>query len=257
MLLEIALVRWALEKLSDHGFRAGDPAGARPRAGAVRHRLLPDTEQSIYRRPTMTYLVGTCEVALAWLHDGRVPRRRRAAAALRGFSTCFRREAGAAGKDTRGIFRVHQFDKVEMFSFGEPDSRGRARADPGDRGGDAARARDPLPGGQHRRRRPGRLGRKKYDCEAWMPGQERYRELTCCSNTTDYQARRLDIRTRRTRAPRAAHPERHRRRRRPHDHRDHGERPARRRLGGAAGGAGAIRGAGAAARAGLELTTDR
>ena len=114
-----------------------------------------------------------------------------------GFSTCFRREAGAAGKDTRGIFRVHQFDKVEMFSFVHPDapatstsgcSRSRRRScrssafptasstsPPGDLGASAA---------------------KKYDCEAWLPGQGRYRELTSCSNTTDYQARRLRARFR-------------------------------------------------------------
>jgi seryl-tRNA synthetase len=114
-----------------------------------------------------------------------------------GFSTCFRREAGAAGKDTRGIFRVHQFDKVEMFCFVEPDQavaeHERLLAieesilqefgipyrvvaiSVGDLGASAA---------------------KKYDCEAWLPGQGRYRELTSCSNTTDYQARRLDIRYR-------------------------------------------------------------
>ena len=114
-----------------------------------------------------------------------------------GFSTCFRREAGAAGRDTRGIFRVHQFDKVEMFSFVEP-SRSSAEHErllaieeqilteleipyrvvnvaAGDLGAPAA---------------------KKYDCEAWIPSQGRYRELTSCSNTTDYQARRLGCRYR-------------------------------------------------------------
>jgi seryl-tRNA synthetase len=114
-----------------------------------------------------------------------------------GFSTCFRREAGAAGRDTRGIFRVHQFDKVEMFSFVEPDQSAAEHerllaieerilgeleipyrvvsVAVGDLGAPAA---------------------KKYDCEAWIPSQERYRELTSCSNTTDYQARRLGCRYR-------------------------------------------------------------
>jgi len=137
-------------------------------------------------------------VALASLHRDEIlaadtlPRR------YAGFSSCFRREAGAAGKDTRGIFRVHQFDKVEMFSFvaaeESADEHERLLAieerilsaleipyrvvsvAAGDLGAPAA---------------------KKYDCEAWVPSQERYRELTSCSNTTDYQARRLSCRYRR------------------------------------------------------------
>ncbi len=143
------------------------------------------------------FLVGTSEVSLAALHAdeildaGGLPRR------YAGLSTCFRREAGAAGKDTRGIFRVHQFDKVEMFSFVSPEESGaeherllaiqerilQALEIPyrvvdiaaGDLGAAAAR---------------------KFDCEAWIPSQERYRELTSCSNTTDYQARRLGVRFR-------------------------------------------------------------
>ena len=114
-----------------------------------------------------------------------------------GFSPCFRREAGAAGKDTKGIFRVHQFDKVEMFAFVEPS----AAAEEHERLlaieeeiltelGVPYRvvdiAVDDL----------GASAAKKYDCEAWLPGQERYRELTSTSNTTDYQARRLQIRHR-------------------------------------------------------------
>jgi seryl-tRNA synthetase len=142
------------------------------------------------------YLVGTSEVPMAAFHAkeelDELPRRYVA------FSTCFRREAGAAGKDTRGMFRVHQFDKVEMFVFCRADS-----------------SRD-----EHERllaieeelvqelelpyrvlnMAAGDLGAsaaKKYDIEAWFPGQARYREITSTSNTTDYQARRLDIRHRR------------------------------------------------------------
>ena len=122
--------------------------------------FLPDTEQQIYRLPDDDlYLVGTSEVALASLHDDEILAAGDLPLRYAGFSTCFRREAGAAGKDTRGIFRVHQFDKVEMFAFVEPDQgRRRARAAARDRGVDPQRAGDPLPGGGHRRRRPRRLG---------------------------------------------------------------------------------------------------
>ncbi len=114
-----------------------------------------------------------------------------------GFSTCFRREAGAAGKDTRGIFRVHQFDKVEMFSFVEPDSS----ADEHER---LLAIEERILGELEIPYRVvdipvGDLGApaaRKFDCEAWIPSQERYRELTSCSNTTDYQARRLGCRYR-------------------------------------------------------------
>ena len=144
------------------GLRAGDPAGARARAGAVRHRMLPDTEQQIYHLPEDDlYLVGTSEVALASLHRDEILDAEELPLRYAGFSPCFRREAGAAGKDTRGIFRVHQFDKVEMFAFVEPGHVGRgARADPRDRGVDPDRARDPLPRRRDRRRRPRRLGRQ-------------------------------------------------------------------------------------------------
>ena len=147
-----------------------------------------------------------------------------------GFSPCFRREAGAAGKDTRGIFRVHQFDKVEMFSFVVPEDA----ADEHERllaieesilqeleipYRVVAIAVDDL----------GASAAKKYDCEAWLPGQGRYRELTSTSNTTDFQARRLDVRYRtagRQARPRA-HAQRHGGGRGPHDHRAARERTAR------------------------------
>ena len=198
VLLELALVRWALEVLGGHGFEPVVPPVLVREEALFGTGFLPDTEQQIYRlADDPLYLSGTSEVALASLHAGEIldpaglPRR------YAGFSPCFRREAGAAGRDTRGIFRVHQFDKVEMFSFVEPDqSRDeherllaieeellQALQIPyrvvniavNDLGGSAA---------------------KKYDCEAWLPGQERFRELTSTSNTTDFQARRLDIRYR-------------------------------------------------------------
>jgi seryl-tRNA synthetase len=160
--------------------------------------MLPGTEQQIYRlAEDELYLVGTSEVSLASLHEDEIlaadalPRR------YAGFSTCFRREAGAAGKDTRGIFRVHQFDKVEMFCFVEPD-QGPAEHERLLSIEEAILQELQIP---YRVvaiavNDLGASAAKKYDCEAWLPGQGRYRELTSCSDTTDYQARRLDIRYR-------------------------------------------------------------
>jgi seryl-tRNA synthetase len=125
------------------------------------------------------------------LAAGDLPRR------YAGFSTCFRREAGAGGRDTRGIFRVHQFDKVEMFSFVEPGESG---AEHERLLAIEERILQALEVPYRVLNMPvGELGApaaKKYDCEAWMPGQGRYREVTSCSNTTDFQARRLDCRYR-------------------------------------------------------------
>jgi seryl-tRNA synthetase len=198
VLVEMALNRWALSVLAPHGFEPVVPPVLVREEALYGTGFLPDTEQQIYRLPDDDlYLVGTSEVPLASLHAGEIleggslPRR------YAGISPCFRREAGAAGRDTRGIFRVHQFDKVEMFSFVEPESSPDEHelllsieetllqelelpyrvvnigAD--DLGASAA---------------------KKYDLEAWLPSQERYREVTSTSNTTDFQARRLDIRYR-------------------------------------------------------------
>jgi seryl-tRNA synthetase len=160
--------------------------------------FLPDTEQQIYHLPEDDlYLVGTSEVALASLHAGEIVDAAELPLRYAGFSSCFRREAGAAGKDTRGIFRVHQFDKLEMFCFVEPsssvDEHERLLAIEEEILTDLELpyrvvniAVDDL----------GASAAKKYDCEAWMPGQGRYREVTSTSNTTDFQARRLDIRAR-------------------------------------------------------------
>jgi seryl-tRNA synthetase len=199
VMVELALVRFVLEKLRGHGFEPVIPPVLVRERALYGTGFLPDTEQQIYRlAEDELYLVGTSEVALASLHDEEILPVERLPLRYAGFSPCFRREAGAAGKDTRGIFRVHQFDKVEMFSFVEPERSAEEHerilaieeeiltelALPyrvvniavGDLGNSAA---------------------KKYDCEAWLPSQGRYRELTSCSNTTDYQARRLNIRLRR------------------------------------------------------------
>jgi seryl-tRNA synthetase len=198
VLLELALVRWTLELLRGKGFEPVVPPVLVRDEALYGTGFLPDTEQQIYRlADDALYLTGTSEVALASLHAGEIIDGERLPLRYAGFSPCFRREAGAAGRDTRGLFRVHQFDKVEMFSFVEPedavDEHERLLANEeeiltaleipyrvvniavGDLGSSAA---------------------KKYDCEAWLPGQRRFRELTSTSNTTDFQARRLDIRYR-------------------------------------------------------------
>ena len=186
--------------------RASSPSSRRCSCASRRSTapgLLPDTEQQIYHLPADDlYLVGTSEVALASLHAGEILDAADLPLRYAGFSPCFRREAGAAGKDTRGIFRVHQFDKVEMFSFVEPDrSADRARAAAGDRGGDhVGELEIPYRVVNIAVNDLGASAAKKYDIEAWLPGQGRYRELTSTSNTTDFQARRLEIRMRGARA---------------------------------------------------------
>ena len=118
VMLEFALVRYALEKLRGEGFEPVVPPVLVRERALYGTGFLPDTEQQIYRLPDDDlYLVGTSEVALASLHDDEILAEADLPLRYAGFSTCFRREAGAAGKDTRGIFRVHQFDKVEMFCF--------------------------------------------------------------------------------------------------------------------------------------------
>src|SRR3954469_3483196 len=209
VMLEFALVRWAFEKLSGYGFEPVIPPVLVREQALYGTGFLPDTEQQIYRLPDDDlYLVGTSEVALASLHAGEILDGTDLPLRYAGFSSCFRREAGAAGKDTRGIFRVHQFDKVEMFVFGEPvrsvDEHERLLAIEEEVLQDLEVpyrvvniAVDDL----------GASAAKKYDCEAWMPGQGRYREVTSTSNTTDFQARRLEIRYRgeNARRPEVAH----------------------------------------------------
>ena len=196
--LELALVQWAISLLEEKGFTPVVPPVLVREQALFGTGMLPDTEQQIYSVPgDELFLAGTSEVPLASLHAGEIIEPGRLPLRYAGFSSCFRREAGAAGKDTQGIFRVHQFDKVEMFTFVEPEES------------EAEHERllaieeeilqalgipyrvvniavDDL----------GNSAAKKYDLEAWLPGQGRFRELTSCSNTTGYQARRLDIRYR-------------------------------------------------------------
>jgi seryl-tRNA synthetase len=198
VMLELALVRFAIELARAEGHEPVVPPVLVREEALEGTGFLPGDRDQIYEIPKdELFLTGTSEVALAGLHAGQILDAGSLPLRYCGFSTCFRREAGAAGRDTRGIFRVHQFDKVEMFSFVEPSQSAaeherllaieeRILAEleipyrvvnvaAGDLGAPAA---------------------KKYDCEAWIPSQKRYRELTSCSNTTDYQARRLGCRYR-------------------------------------------------------------
>jgi len=198
VLLELALVRYALEKAAAQGFVPVIPPVLVREHALYGTGFLPDTEQQIYRLPDDDlYLIGTSEVALASLHAGAILEAAELPIRYAGFSPCFRREAGAAGKDTRGIFRVHQFDKVELFAFVNPD----AAAAEHERllaleESILAELEIPYRVVNIAAHDLGASASKKYDCEAWLPGQGRYRELTSCSNTTDYQARRLGIRYR-------------------------------------------------------------
>jgi seryl-tRNA synthetase len=198
-LAEMALYRFVIDKLTGLGFLLVLPPILANERAMYGTGFLPTEESNLYHlERDDLYLTGTSEVALAGIHMEERLEEDQLPALYAGFTTNFRREAGAAGKDTRGMFRVHQFDKVEMYVYCVPEQSAefherllayeeeiaQALGLPyrvmniavGDLGAPAA---------------------KKYDIEAWFPTQERYREITSCSNTTDYQARRLNIRFRR------------------------------------------------------------
>ena len=194
--IEFNLVSWALNKLSEKGFTPTVPPVLVRENALYGTGFFPDDAEQVYEIPNDDlYLVGTSEVPLAALHTNEIINMKELPLRYAGFSTCFRREAGTYGKDTTGIFRVHQFDKVEMFSFCSPEKSEKEHefilsveeellqsleipyrvvdVCAGDLGASAA---------------------KKYDIEAWIPSQNTYREVTSCSNTTSFQARRLNIR---------------------------------------------------------------
>ena len=198
VLLELALVRFAVERLGAHGFEPVIPPVLVREEAMFGTGFLPDTEQQIYRvADDDLYLVGTSEVPLASLHAGEILPEEELPLRYAGYSPCFRREAGAAGRDTRGIFRVHQFDKVEMFAYVAPDE---SEAEHERLLAIEEEIMQTLEIPYRVVNIPawdlGAPAAKKYDLEAWLPGQGRYRELTSCSNTTDFQARRLDARLR-------------------------------------------------------------
>ena len=195
--IEFNLVSYVLDKLSNNGFLPTVPPVLVRENALFGTGFFPDDAEQVYEIPNDDlYLVGTSEVSLAALHGEEILEHKSLPIRYAGFSTCFRREAGTYGKDTTGIFRVHQFDKVEMFSFCDSDNSKEEHeyllsleeeilqdleipyrvvdVCSGDLGASAS---------------------KKFDIEAWIPSQNNYREVTSCSNTTDYQARRLNIRT--------------------------------------------------------------
>jgi seryl-tRNA synthetase len=198
VMLEFALVRYALEVAREHGFEPVAPPVLVREPALYGTGFLPDTEQQIYTLgDDDLYLIGTSEVPLASLHAGDILEEEGLPVRYAGFSTCFRREAGAAGKDTRGIFRVHQFDKVELFAFVRPeDSPAEHERLLAIEEGIMQDLGVPYRVVNIAAHDLGASAAKKYDLEAWLPGQERFRELTSCSNTTDYQARRLAVRYR-------------------------------------------------------------
>jgi len=194
--IEFNLVLWAMQQLSDKGFKPTIPPVLVRENALYGTGFFPDDAEQVYEIPNDDlYLVGTSEVPLAALHSNEILDTSTLPIRYAGFSTCFRREAGTYGKDTTGIFRVHQFDKVEMFSFCDPEKSEeehkfilsveeellQALEIP-------YRVVDVCAGDL------GSSASKKYDIEAWIPSQQTYREVTSCSNTTDFQARRLNIR---------------------------------------------------------------
>jgi seryl-tRNA synthetase len=198
-LLELALVNAAIAQATEAGFTPVlTPALVKPRAMEGTGFLGQAAADVYHLEKDDYYLVGTSEVPLAAYHMDEIIEADALPLRYAGYSPCFRREAGSYGKDTRGIFRVHQFDKVEMFSYVAPEESQAEHARllawekqwltslelpfrvidvaTGDLGASASR---------------------KFDCEAWLPTQGRYRELTSASNCTEFQSRRLNMRLRR------------------------------------------------------------
>lgn len=197
-LLEFALVRYALDQLIPKGFVPMVPPVLVKEEAMFGAGFFPAEETEYYAtRLDDLYLVGTAEVPLCAYHMGEILEKEDLPLRYTGFSTCFRREAGTYGKDLGGIFRVHQFDKVEIFIFSEPDSSWeeyellRETMEEIMRGlGFHYRVMNMCTGDI------GAPNAKKYDLEVWFPAQAMYRELVSCSHDTDFQSRRLNIRYR-------------------------------------------------------------
>lgn len=198
VLIEFALVQFVMQKLIKKGFTPIVPPVLVKEHAMFATGFFPADRNEIYHvnpEDDDLYLVGTAEVPLCMMYADKIIQAEELPKRFCGFSTCFRREAGSYGKDTHGILRVHQFDKVEMFSFCHPEKsesehefireiEEEIMTDLGFHyqvvnicGGDL-----------------GAPAAKKYDIEVWIPSQKRFRELTSCSNCTDFQARRANIR---------------------------------------------------------------
>jgi seryl-tRNA synthetase len=198
VLVELALVQWVMGRLVGNGFTPVVPPVLVRESTMLEAGFFPTDRAQVYDVDGgELFLVGTSEVPLAMLHrgdtfgDGDLPQR------YAGFSTCFRREAGTYGKDTKGIFRVHQFDKVEMFSYCDPDlSRDEHERILAIEEGIVGDLGLPYRVVNIAAGDLGAAAAKKYDLEVWLPSEGKYRELTSCSNYLDYSARRQDLRVR-------------------------------------------------------------
>ncbi|HEX2124232.1 MAG TPA: serine--tRNA ligase, partial [Nitrososphaeraceae archaeon] len=194
--MNYALILFALDFLSDKGYTLTQPPYMIRRNAIEGSIILEDFEQVIYKiNGEDLYMIGTSEHALASMHMDEILNGKQLPIKYAGISPCFRKEAGAHGKDMKGIFRVHQFEKVEQFIYSRPE--------------DSCKEHEKMLslteefynkiGIPYRTvllcsADLGKISAKTYDIEAWMPGQSAYREIVSCSNCTDYQARRLGIR---------------------------------------------------------------
>jgi seryl-tRNA synthetase len=194
--MNYALILFALDFLSDKGYTLTQPPYMIRRNAIEGSIILEDFEQVIYKiNEEDLYMIGTSEHALASMHMDEILNGKQLPIKYAGISPCFRKEAGAHGKDMKGIFRVHQFEKVEQFIYSRPE--------------DSCKEHEKMLsiteefynkiGIPYRTvllcsADLGKISAKTYDIEAWMPGQSAYREIVSCSNCTDYQARRLGIR---------------------------------------------------------------
>ncbi|MEM3444355.1 MAG: serine--tRNA ligase [Thermoplasmata archaeon] len=205
--LEFAIVQFALKELVKEGFVPLLPPVLVREMALFGTGFLPAGREDVYKiEGEDLYLAGTAEVPIGAMHAGEIFEKKELPKYYAGFSTCFRTEAGAHGRDTKGIFRVHQFDKIEMFKFVLPETSWEEHEKLLASAENLVRKLE-LP---YRvvNIASGELGpsaAKKYDIEVYLPGQGKYREMISCSNCTDYQARRLNIRYRDTDGLRFVH----------------------------------------------------
>lgn len=199
-LLEFALVALAFDTLTEHGFiPAVPPVMIRPEVFRGMGRLAADQKEERYYIPNDNlYLVGSAEHTLGPLHMDETLEAKDLPRRYVGFSTCFRREAGSYGKDTKGILRVHQFDKVEMFSFSDPASSEKEHRFLVDRQEELMQKLElPYRVVEICTGDMGWTDARQYDIETWFPGEGVYRETQSASNTTDFQARGINVKVKR------------------------------------------------------------
>jgi seryl-tRNA synthetase len=194
--MNYALILFALDFLSDKGYILTQPPYMIRRSAIEGSVILEDFEQVIYKiNEEDLYMIGTSEHALASMHMNEILNGKQLPIKYAGISPCFRKEAGAHGKDMKGIFRVHQFEKVEQFIYSRPEDSQKEH----EKMLTITEEFYNIIGIPYRTvvlcsADLGKISAKTYDIEAWMPGQSAYREIVSCSNCTDYQARRLGIR---------------------------------------------------------------